>query len=193
MDRYRALRFGMWIFIVTVGMVFLSTILAYVIVRLQLLERGEWRPDDAPGLSLYLLASTVLVGLVSLVLHRAETAARRGGDGSRVGRWMLLCCALVVVFLASQLLAWRDLASRALIFDESLYAWTFYLLTGLHAVHVLAGLPSLALTTRSAFRGRYGTSRVSRGGLTWCSMYWHSLDAIWVVLFVVLLWGTRAT
>ena len=41
MDRYRALRFGMWIFIVTVGRVFLSTILAYVIVRLQLLHKVD--------------------------------------------------------------------------------------------------------------------------------------------------------
>ena len=191
-DRYQAIRFGMWLFLLTVGMVFLTVILAYVIVRLQLIESGDWRPDGAPGLSVYLTLSTVLVCLISLALHATERSAAQGGDARQLGSRMLVCCLLAGCFIVSQLLAWWDLADRQLVFDESLYAWTFYILTGLHALHVLAGVPSLALTTRSAFQGRYGRTRVSRAGLAWCSMYWHALDVIWIMLFFVLIWGTRA-
>ena len=191
-ERYKAIRFGMWIFLLTVGMLFLTMILAYVIVRLQLIESGDWRPEGAPGLSIYLVVSTVLVCLISLALHVAERSAGDGGDARQVGTRMLVCCLLVACFLVSQLLAWWDLAERQLTFDSSLYAWTFYLLTGVHAVHVLAGVPSLALSTRSALQGRYGRTPTSRAGLTWCSMYWHALDGIWVILFFVLIWGTRS-
>ena len=182
----------MWLFLLTVGMVFLTMILAYVIVRMQLIERGDWKPEGTPGLSVYLLLSTITVCLISLALYGAERSARLGGSSRRVGRWMISCCVLVTLFLASQFLAWWDLSARELIYDQSLYAWTFYLLTGLHAIHVLGGIPSLTLSTRSALLGRYGPSQVSRAGLTWCSMYWHALDAIWIILYVVLIWGTRA-
>ena len=95
-------------------------------------------------------------------------------------------------FLVLQTLAWIDLVEENLVFDESLYAWMFYVLTGLHALHVVAGLPPAFVTTAHAYQGRYSTSRVSRAGLVYCGMYWHFLDAVWVVLYLVLLWGMRS-
>ena len=65
------------------------------------------------------------------------------------------------------------------------------MLTGLHVAHVLAGLPPLLVTTRNALRGRYQSVREGVSGLTFCVMYWHFLDAVWVILFIVLLFGMR--
>ena len=66
---------------------------------------------------------------------------------------MVATCVLLVAFLVMQTIAWVDLAEHNLVFGESLYAWMFYVLTGLHAIHVLAGLPPAFITTYNAFKG----------------------------------------
>jgi heme/copper-type cytochrome/quinol oxidase subunit 3 len=182
---------GMVLFLLSLGMVFGATIIAYVVVRLQLVAANDWKPEGSPSLSWLLLLSTFLLLCSSFSIHTAVRSARRGFPGRLVGRWMSVACVLALAFLASQIVVWIDLARANLIFDESLYAWTFYLLTGLHALHVLCGLPPLALTTRNAWRGHYGADAVSRSGLGHCAAYWHFLDGVWVVLLLVLVWGTR--
>lgn len=182
----------MWLFLLTLAMVFATTIIAYVVVRLQLVSENDWKPEGAPGLPWLLTLSTVLLLLSSATMHGASRAVRLGSGGRAAGSWMVLTCFLIVGFLVCQTFAWVDLVRDDLLFDESLYAWLFFVLTGLHALHVLCGLPPLALVTVNCLRGRYGTDSVSRSGLMYCAMYWHFLDAIWVVLYLVLLWGTRA-
>ena len=189
--RLAAGRLGMALFLLSLGMVFAATIIAYVVVRLQLVAENDWKPEGTPGLPWLLLLSTFFLLFSSGTLHAAMRSARLGQSAARVGGWMSVTCVLALAFLGSQVIAWIDLFRANLIFDESLYAWTFYILTGLHAFHVLCGLPPLALTTRNAWRGAYGTDAVSRSGLFHCAAYWHFLDGVWVVLFLVLAWGTR--
>jgi cytochrome c oxidase subunit 3 len=191
LNRLAAGRLGMGLFLLSLGMVFAATIIAYVVVRLQLVAENDWKPEGAPGLPWLLLLSTFLLLFSSGTMHAAVLSARRGFPAARVGGWMAVTCVLALAFLVSQVIAWIDLFEANLIFDESLYAWTFYILTGLHALHVLCGLPPLVLTTRNAWRGDYGRDPVSRSGLFHCAAYWHFLDVVWVVLFLVLMWGTR--
>lgn len=190
-SQFAAGRMGMWIFLVSLGMVFAAVVVAYIVVRLQLVSEDDWKPEDTPGLGWLLVLSTVLLVGASGTLWGGTRAARSGGTGRTVGGWMAATSLLIVGFLVSQTFAWIDLWRANLVFDESLYAWTFYVLTGLHALHVIGGLGPLALTTRNAFLGRYGKEPTSRAGLLYCGMYWHFLDAVWLILYVVLLWGTR--
>ena len=183
---------GMWIFLISLGMVFLTTVIAYLIIRGQLISSGEWALDDPPGLPGLLYVSTILLIIASVLLHAATSSAGRSSSARATGRWMCCACVLVFCFLITQTLAWIDLAANEnLGFDSSLYAWLFYVLTGLHVAHVLVGLPPLLLTTRNALRGRYQDVRERVSGLTFCVMYWHFLDGVWVVLFIVLLFGMR--
>ena len=71
---------------------------------------------------------------------------------------------------------------------DSLYAWTFYVLTALHALHVLGGLPPMLIVTVRALRMGYGPS--DHRGLVYCAMYWHFLDAVWIVLYAILWIGS---
>ena len=189
--RFAAGQLGMWLFLLSLAMVFGASIVAYVIVRMQLVSEDDWRPDNAPGLPSLLFVSTGILLVGSLTLALANRSASQGGSGSRVGGWMLVTCVFLFAFLVTQTIAWIELVQQNLMFDESLYAWMFYVLTGLHALHVIAGLPPAFVTTRHAFQGHYSTSKVSRAGLIYCGMYWHFLDAVWIVLYLVLLWGMR--
>ncbi|MFH1681903.1 MAG: cytochrome c oxidase subunit 3 [Candidatus Eisenbacteria bacterium] len=69
----------------------------------------------------------------------------------------------------------------------ALFGFTFYMLTGLHAAHVLGGLIALAVVTARAHRGAY--SAADHAGIELCARYWHFLDIVWIVLFAVLLVG----
>ena len=188
--RSAASMLGMWIFLISLGMVFLTTVIAYLIIRSQLISSGEWQGDAPAGLPGLLYLSTGFLLAASVVFHAASGSLKHVSNARFTGRWMVCSCVLVLGFLITQTLAWIDLATNEnLAFDSSLYAWLFYVLTGLHVAHVLAGIPPLLLTTRNALRGRYQDSSGEVCGLTYCVMYWHFLDGVWVLLFVVLLFG----
>ena len=183
----------MWIFLLTLAMVFLTTIIGYVVVRNQLVSDGSWKPAGAESLPWELVPSTFLLVLSSLTTHLARSAAVRGGRAPTTGAWMALTALLAAGFLVFQVLAWVELVRQELAFDESLYAWLFFVLTGLHALHVLCGIPPLVIVTIRSFRGAYGRTPVSHAGLTFFAMYWHFLDVVWICLYALLLWGSRTS
>lgn len=180
--------FGMWIFIVVVAMVFAACILGYLVVRLEPEIGGEWVPAGSPGLPRALLVSTLLMLASSWTIQHALRAVRMGhlhATHASIG-WTL---ALAVAFLGVQCAAWVQLWRQSAAIDSSLYAWTFYVLTGVHALHVLGGLPPLMVVWRRSGARRY--TAVAHDGLTYCAMYWHSLDVIWLALYATLWLGSQ--
>ena len=99
----------------------------------------------------------------------------------------LVLVMLALAFLASQVLNWGLAVVARMPPGVSIYATTFYLLTGLHAVHVVGGLGPLVLVTARARRGAYWPTR--HAGVTYITIYWHFLGAVWLLLFAVLWTG----
>jgi len=182
--RFAAGRFGMWIFLVVLAVVFASTILGYLVVRI---DNGDaFIPVDAPSPPRILLVSTALLLVSSWTMQRALRFGRSGDP--RQGGMMVATSALALGFLAVQGVAWAELYRQNLAISDNLYGWTFYVLTALHAAHVVGGLVPMAITTWRASRGRYGPA--DHRGITYCAMYWHFLDGAWIVLYTVLLLGS---
>jgi cytochrome c oxidase subunit 3 len=144
----------------------------------------EWMPQGTPGLPHALALSTALLVVSSWTMQGAVRAAREGRTHG-VTSGLAATLGLAVAFLAIQTLAWAELWRRQATIDSGLYAWTFYVLTGLHALHVLGGLPPMAIALHRAHRGLY--TATDHAGLVLCAMYWHALDVIWVVLYATLL------
>lgn len=186
-QRSAAWRMGMRVFVVMVVVLFVASILGYLVVRIGDQGGAPWRPADAPGLPKALLASTALLVVTSGALHGAVRAAQRG-DRRRCARDAAIALASALLFLVSQALAWWSLVERHLGIESSLYAWTFYVLTALHALHVIGGLPSLTLVAFRARRGCYGPG--ADDGPVLAAMYWHALGAIWLVLYSTLWLGS---
>jgi cytochrome c oxidase subunit 3 len=96
-----------------------------------------------------------------------------------------LSAALGVVFLSLQVWSWTQMIVAERTFNVAhLYIFTFYVLTGLHGLHVVGGLIPLVVVARRAAAGRYGSA--DHNGLVLCAMYWHFLDVVWITLFVAL-------
>ena len=175
---------GLALFLASLAVLFAATIVAYLAVRM---DAPDWPPPGMPGYPPLLWGSTLIMLASSVSMHWALRGARSGDERAlRVG--MSLTTALAVAFLGTQILSWNSLAEVNVTVGRNLYAFTFYMLTTLHALHVVCGLIPLLLTTSRAFKGRYGPE--SSMGVLLCAMYWHFLDAVWLVLFAVLMLST---
>jgi heme/copper-type cytochrome/quinol oxidase subunit 3 len=187
LSRERAARMGMWLFVLVVVLLFAAALLGYGVVRLSPTGGREWRPEGTPMLPWTLLASTAALLASSVALHRSLVAVRQGRmlactRGATAAYW------LGVAFVVLQGLAWWTLWQQVRM-QDNLYAWTFYFLTALHVFHVLGGLYALGVVAARAQAGQY--RRDSHNGIVLCSIYWHSLDAIWLVLYATLWIGSR--
>ncbi len=172
---------GMKLLIAALSMLFAASIFGYLVIRAR---APVWPPVGMPRLPSSLWISTLIIVISSVTMQAAARAARIGRQ--RALRWgMALTTLLGVAFLLSQTLNWFALVAANLTAKTNLYGFTFYLLTGLHAAHVVGGLVPLAVVTARAFRGRY--SAAAHAGVAYTAVYWHFLSAVWLVLFAILM------
>ncbi len=184
-ERHRAGVFGMLAFIASLAMIFAATILGVVVVRLE--DGGTWPPPGLPGLPALLGWSTLILLASSGTMWLAQRAAAVA-DAPRLSRWMTTTFVLAIAFLALQAWAWWQLIAASVGIADHLYAWTIYVLTALHAGHVLGGIGPMAVVVHHARQHRYTVE--NHRGVTYVGLYWHFLDAAWLGLYATLLWAT---
>jgi cytochrome c oxidase subunit 3 len=128
----------------------------------------------------------MLLGL-SASMWRAVKDVRRNRTDSLVRDvWLALLFGLA--FLFGQSLNWAAMVGALREGEPSLYAFTFYFLTGLHAAHVLGGFVPLGIVVSRAHRRRYTSSE--HEGLALCRQYWDYLLVVWFVLMACLIAAT---
>jgi cytochrome c oxidase subunit 3 len=119
----------------------------------------------------------------SLTIHLAAKCLERDYRRLFLAFW-LLTVALGGLFLYGTALEWHRLIyEHGLTISTNLFGTTYYSLVGLHAFHVTAGLIMLSVVAIFGFIGRMGVSQSGRVAVL--SMYWHFVDAVWVVVFTV--------
>jgi cytochrome c oxidase subunit 3 len=119
----------------------------------------------------------------SLTIHLAAKSLARGIAFAFLGLW-LLTIGLGGLFLYGTAMEWHRLIYKhGLTISTNLFGTTYYSLVGLHAFHVTAGLIMLSLVAIFGLAGRMGVSQSDRVAVL--SMYWHFVDAVWVVVFTV--------
>jgi len=171
-----AAKLGLGFFLVVVGALFALLVSAWFI-RMGL---PDWGPLPV---SRQLWLNTGALILSSAALHSASVGAHRGQ--LETVRYSLLGGAiLALAFVVGQLVAWRELVEAGYFLASNPASSFFYLVTGLHGLHMLGGIVALARTTRRAWRA--GTAGEVRLGVDLCATYWHFMLAIWLVLFALL-------
>ena len=168
---------GLKVFLAVVTIIFSLLIVAYS----ERMDMGDWRPLREPWL---LWPNTAVLILSSIALYWAVVRARRGDrHGLRLG--LLAGGALAAVFLVGQLAAWRELISLGYFASSNPANAFFYLITGLHGLHLLGGLVAWGRTLTKLGRG----DEIARLGASveLCAIYWHFLLAVWLILFGLML------
>lgn len=178
----RAGMLGMKFFLASLSILFLTSLIACLIVTTQ---AGAWRTDAVPGLPSKLWVSTLVLFAISAALEQGRYFIRHNRTEG-LFHMLLLAIALAAIFLASQTRVWLTLDNIQLPGTaRTLYLFSFGVVTGLHAVHVLGGFVPLTLCALRASRADY--SSYNHTGVIYCAMYWHFLDAAWLVIMSVLL------
>jgi cytochrome c oxidase subunit 3/cytochrome o ubiquinol oxidase subunit 3 len=119
----------------------------------------------------------------SLTIHYAGKFLQRGERGAFLSLWSLTIV-LGGLFLFGTGQEWHRLIYvHGLTISTNLFGTTYYSLVGLHAFHVSAGMIMLLIVAIFAFAGRVGREHVRRAEVL--SLYWHFVDAVWVVVFTV--------
>jgi cytochrome c oxidase subunit 3 len=184
--RPATLKVGLWVFLAVVTSFFGLFIAAYAIrMSPQLLQGSvvqDWRPLAEPRI---LWLNTLLLALGSAGMQIARNAAIRG-QRDRTVAGMLAGGVFALGFLAGQWLAWQQLRAAGYYATVNPSYAFFYVLTALHGLHLLGGLAVWMRTIwRMTLRG--ATDARVRVAIELCTVYWHFLLVVWLVLFALLL------
>ena len=154
----------------------------FVVAYLFYLGKGVTGPTPQEVLETPIFCTFCLLSS-SLTVHLAAKSLARGIAFTFLGFW-LLTIALGGLFLYGTVKEWHRLIyEHGLTISTNLFGTTYYSLVGLHAFHVTAGLIMLVTVALFALRGR--VEERHSGRIDVLSMYWHFVDAVWVVVFTV--------
>jgi cytochrome c oxidase subunit 3 len=128
--------------------------------------------------------NTVVLVLASVAMQWTRGAALRE-QPDQVKNGMIAAGAFSFAFLAGQLWAWQQMDAAGYFLAANPAYSFFFLLTAVHGLHLLGGLWVWARTTARVVRG--AGAEAIRLSVELCTVYWHYLLAVWVVLFAVLL------
>jgi cytochrome c oxidase subunit 3 len=171
--------FGLLTFLFSEGMLFVGLFTAYLAFRA---IAPEWPPEGTEKLEVLLPGiNTIILVSSSFVIHQADHAIKENKIQA-VRLWFMATFVMGAIFIAGQLYEYQHLGFG---FTTNLFASTFYVLTGFHGLHVCIGLVLImAVLLRSLKQGHYSSTK--HFGIEVASIYWHFVDVIWIVLFLIL-------
>ncbi|GLR83716.1 cytochrome c oxidase subunit 3 [Bradyrhizobium iriomotense] len=172
-----AAKIGLGVFLAVASALFVLFISAYS-MRMAMVD---WRALPVPRL---LWFNTGVLVLSSVALQWSYVAARRDDtDGVMIG--LLAGGAAAIIFLAGQLLAWQQLSAAGYFMASNPANSFFYLLTAVHGLHLTGGLVALGRTSAKVWRHDAATAEM-RLSVELCTIYWHFLLLVWLVLLGLL-------
>ncbi len=183
-EKYQSNKFriAMWFLLLVVMMTFGGLIGAYIVISTN--GVAEWKPFNLP---VQIWVSTILI-LTSSLTYTISQNALTADNQQKAKNWLLATTALGGTFIASQILAWLELVERGVYVESNPYAGFFYILTGVHALHILAGISALGYLLLRTWRKTFVEEELERrkiisNAVGW---FWHFMDGVWVVLFLLL-------
>lgn len=170
-------KFALWLFIVTVVMIFAALTSAYIVRQ----SEGNWLEFDLPEIFWY---SSGIIVLSSLTFQWAYISAKKDNlKNLRIG--MVITSVLGIAFLVSQWYGWIALVERDVYFVGNPAGSFLYVFTGLHGLHLVSGVIFLIIVLISSFRYKVHSKQLAT--LEMCITFWHFLGGLWLYLFMFLL------
>ncbi|HYG02460.1 MAG TPA: cytochrome c oxidase subunit 3 [Chryseosolibacter sp.] len=173
-------KFAMWLFIVSVAMLFAAWTSAYIV------KRGEpgWSSFELP---IQFWINSIIIVASSLTMVWAHRNLKQ--DNIEQAKLAISITAILgVAFLIGQFLAWQKMIEMNYYFSgmgSNTSSSFIYVLTGVHGVHIIGGVVYLLILMVSVFKGKVHSKNMTMMDL--CATYWHFLDVLWLYLFVFLI------
>ena len=173
-------KFALWLFIVSIVMIFASLTSAYIVRQSQ----GNWKVFEIPSMFLY---STIVLLLSSATIQWGLFCAKRDEIG-RIKIAIVTTFILSIVFLFMQWEGWKQLVNNNIHFSFANPSESFlYVITGLHAFHLLTGIIFIIIVLISTFKQEVHAKKLNQYEM--CTTYWHFLDGLWLYLYIFLMFN----
>jgi heme/copper-type cytochrome/quinol oxidase subunit 3 len=170
----------LWWFLGSEIVTFGGLICTFVLYRIR---HPEWQAEAAHTLTFAGAFNTVVLLTSSLTVVQAHAAAG-AGNAARAARKLLFTLGLAAVFLAVKGYEYTHEVHQGFTPLKGLF-WSFYfLMTGLHGLHIIGGMVAMAFVIRGLRRGAVGP------GTEMVGLYWHFVDVVWIFLFPLLYLAT---
>ena len=172
---------GIWLFLASEVMLFGALFSAYALLRT---SSPDW-PSGPAVLSTALGAgNTVILLITTTIVWRARSAslATPASPGAVRG-WLLTATLVAAVFLAFKATEYRGEIARGLVPSVNTFIAMYFVLTGLHALHVAGGM--IANLWAAAGASRLG-SPITAGRVRAITLYWAFVDVVWLVILVLM-------
>jgi heme/copper-type cytochrome/quinol oxidase subunit 3 len=175
-------KLGMWVFLGSEVMFFTALIGSYIILRVAHPEGWVGHPRHTP-LNIPVTAVNTFLLICSSVTMVKAFAAAQDGLLRQLRGWLVATTLIGATFVGVQVYEYRKLIEEGFVPSASLFASTFYTMTGFHGFHVTMGVICMTFVTIRAFLGRY-TAQDHRG-VEVIGLYWHFVDLVWIILFTI--------
>ena len=176
---------GFIIFLCSESIIFLAFFSGFALLKL---SSPEWLPEGVEGLETRLpLINTVILVSSSFVAYFAERYLHKDNLWGFRALW-LLTMAMGTYFVYGQYVEWSNLPFSL---TSGVFGGTFYLLTGFHGLHVITGILLMSLMLYRSLLPNY-YAKCEMGG-TSVSLFWHFVDVIWIILYVLIYVWQRTT
>ncbi|MHA8067157.1 cytochrome c oxidase subunit 3 [Aquirufa sp. ROCK2-A2] len=171
--------FTMWLFIVSIIMLFAAFTSAYLVRKAE----GNWVEFKLPNL---FWISTGILALSSISMQFALSAAKKD-QFNALRTSISITFVLGLLFLILQYYGWIQLVEMNVYFVGNPSGSFVYVLSGLHGLHLISGLIVLLVALVAAFKLKINAKALTQ--IKICSTYWHFLDALWIYLFLFLVFN----
>lgn len=170
-------KFTLWIAIGSISMMFAGFTSAYIVKS----NQAGWQSVQLPKI---FFLSTVLIIASSFIMYVAQKAMAQ----KQMQKYRLMLAVTTVLgftFLITQYLGFSELWAQKITFKESVAGSFFYIIAGVHGLHVIGGVVALVVLLLRAYNTK--TKYYSNAPVETVAIYWHFADLLWVYLFVFFL------
>jgi cytochrome c oxidase subunit 3 len=167
---------GLWVLLTAIVMLFAGLSSAYIVLS----GVPTWQNIALPSL---LWVNTAILIISSGTIEWSRRALRANRI-SAMKWWLVITGILGMGFLLGQIAAWQQLVQAGVYLPSTLHSGFFYVLTGVHGLHLLGGIVAMAFVLSKAFRHRL--TPAGHEPLSLCATYWHFMDGLWVYLAILL-------
>lgn len=188
-------KFAMWLFLASDAMGFVGLLSAYIVLRYAN-PSATWRPETGnwiagaegaeglPALAPILTGINTFILIVSSFTMVLALDAIQKGNQKGLKLFLGITALCGMTFLGIQVYEYQHLLHAGLTMYVHPYGATFYICTGFHGAHVLAGVIYLTCIWIKAARGGY--TKENHSAVELVGLFWHFVDLVWIILFTII-------
>ncbi|MCO6460075.1 MAG: cytochrome c oxidase subunit 3 [Saprospiraceae bacterium] len=173
------LKFALWAGFASIIMMFIALTSAYIVRH----SAGNWLEFKLPNAFIF---STITIILSSITMHMSYSGFKKGSE-TNYKLFLIATLALGLIFIMFQYQGWQEMHHIGVDLDGNPSGSFVYVISGLHAAHVLGGLAILTVAILHAFSLKYKPTEKRLLRFQLSTQYWHFVDILWVYLFVFFL------